>query len=181
MKALVMDAQSRVFEIKPDDQIFEVAAPLHWVDAPDDVAENWCWDGENLTPPPALAFDQVKLTTLIQVDQMAEAARQLFISAGAGKAMIYLQKVAEAAGVAAVLAASGTPDPAAYPILSAEAPARGLSLEQLAGVVMAKRGDWLLAAGAIEAEAVRLKAEITNAGDLSSIATIMASAAWPSP
>jgi hypothetical protein len=32
----------RVAEVEPDDKVFEVAQPLHWIDAPDDcIADEW--------------------------------------------------------------------------------------------------------------------------------------------
>ena len=43
----------RVAEVEPDDKIFEVAPPLHWVSCPDDcVADQWYFkDGQVYIKP----------------------------------------------------------------------------------------------------------------------------------
>lgn len=48
----ILDCQ-RVAEVEPDDKIFDVAQPLHWVDCPNDcVADQWYFkDGQCFIKP----------------------------------------------------------------------------------------------------------------------------------
>jgi hypothetical protein len=48
----IVDCQ-RVAEVEPDDKVFEVAPPLHWVSCPDDCqADTWYFkDGQCLVKP----------------------------------------------------------------------------------------------------------------------------------
>jgi hypothetical protein len=48
----ILDCQ-RVAEVKPDDKVFDVASPLHWVSCPDDCkADEWYFkDGQVYIKP----------------------------------------------------------------------------------------------------------------------------------
>lgn len=58
----------RVAQVEPDNKIFDVAAPLHWVDCPDDcVADIWWYYNDMcqpmpVAPPPVPTAEENKTT-----------------------------------------------------------------------------------------------------------------------
>lgn len=114
----------------------------------------------NLTP--------VRDALLAQIDADAEATRMRFITPGAGQAMTYLRKEAEAK---AYLAG----DPAPTPFLSAEAPARSMTLADLAAEVASRAAAWQGIGPKIEAARLAAKKavqEATNISDMHQAAVI---------
>jgi hypothetical protein len=48
----IIDCQ-RVAQIEPDDKVFDVASPLHWVSCPNDcVADEWYYKDSQCIPKP---------------------------------------------------------------------------------------------------------------------------------
>ncbi|PZU89129.1 MAG: hypothetical protein DI527_16485 [Chelatococcus sp.] len=80
------------------------------------------------------------------IDQQAERERLKYITAGAGQAMTYQQKAAEALR----LADDPEPDPAAYPMLSAEVGVTATDLSGVGAIVRAAHAQWLAMGAAIE-------------------------------
>ncbi len=113
----------------------------------------------------------------ILVDRQAEAARGRYVTLGPGKAMAYERK----AQAAESWIAAASPDPADYPILTAEAAARGLSVDAFAALVIAARDAWATASGQIEALAITAKAAIAAAADEAAVRAAVAGIAWPHP
>ena len=102
------------------------------------------------------------------VDEAAELARAQFITPGAGQAMTYLAKQAEAA---AYLADAAAPTP----FLTAEAAATSTTVAALAPVVHARALAWTTAGARIEAARMAAKAAIaaaTTVGHLASAAAV---------
>ena len=96
---------------------------------------------------------------LAQVDAQAEAARQRHITPGAGHAMTYERKRAEAEA----LVRDPAPTPQAYPFLVAEV---GVTADTLAGVAMLvslRAAEWTRHAVAIERARLTAKRNIERA------------------
>lgn len=48
-----IDGCQRVAEVEPDNEVFEVASPLYWVDCPDDcLADKWYFKDGQVKPKP---------------------------------------------------------------------------------------------------------------------------------
>ena len=97
-----------------------------------------------------------------QVDAEAEAFRAQFITPGAGQAMTYLRKEAEAA---AYLADDTVP----VPFLTAEAAATGVTVAALAAAVAAQAAAWLVVGPAIEGARIGAKKAIVQAGNIAAM------------
>jgi hypothetical protein len=100
-------------------------------------------------PPGVIGWPDIDLAPLrqhlkIRLDEQAETFRLRFITGGAGQAVTYLRKEAEAR---AWLADNG----AATPMLSAEAAAIGVTVAALADEVVANADQWVAIGSAIEA------------------------------
>jgi len=99
-------------------------------------------------------LDELRAQMSARVDAEAEAARQRWITPGAGQAMEYQATQAEAdAYLAAHASPGGVPAGAAWPWLTAEQEARGpgMTLLELAQEVAALRNAWVVAGSQIKA------------------------------
>lgn len=135
----------------------------------------WEQDGAEIPPfePPAL--DSVKAGLKAQLDMDAEAVRLHFITPGAGQAMTYQQKAAEAAACLA----DADPDATDYPLLAAEI---GITSETLAGVAAVVHGQhqaWRIIGGQIEAARLNGKKEIDAAGSVADAQAAFDAVEWP--
>lgn len=108
------------------------------------------------------------------IDDAAEACRRLWITPGAGQAMVYLEKRAEADRY---VASGGAGE---YPILSASVGIEGVDLASCASLVRATAAGWTGVAASIER--LRLAAKVA-AGAATTWAEIDAAMSinWPSP
>ena len=111
--------------------------------------------------PPDLAI--IKADIADKVDAEAEDVRARYITLGAGQAMTYLTKEAEAT---AYLADNTAPTP----FLTAEAAATSTTVAALAAVVHARAVAWQTIGSKIEAARMGAKAAITAATNLAEIA-----------
>ena len=105
------------------------------------------------------SLDALRQRAMEQVDAQAEFQRLALITPGAGQALVYERKRAEAER----MAGDANPQPADYPLLAAEV---GITAPTLAGVgaaVRATASDWIAAAASIEAVRLRAKAAIAAA------------------
>ena len=123
-------------------------------------------------PMEAIAGPQVDLSVVrsamqAAIDAQAEAIRATLMTPGAGQAMVYSVKVAEAQ---AVSAASGT----ATPILDTEAAALGVPVAELACQVIAAHAQWLAINARIEASRPATKTAIAAAETIGAIAAASA-------
>lgn len=97
-----------------------------------------------------------------RIDAQAELVRQRFLTPGAGQAMTYQRKEAEAR---AWLADDSVPTP----FLSAEAPARGMTVAALAAEVVALADAWVAVGSVIEGLRMGGKAALADATTLGAI------------
>ena len=126
----------------------------------------------DLGPP----LDALRAEAMTQVDAEAERLRLTLITPGAGQALVYERKRAEAER----MAGDAEPQPTDYPLLAAEV---GITASTLAGVgaaVRAMASDWIAAAAAIEAVRLRAKAAIAAATTPPAIRAT-AQVTWPKP
>lgn len=114
-----------------------------------------------------LDLDLIKTLAARQVDRAAETFRLRFVSDGAGMAMTYQFKAAEAA---AYIADSNV----AVPFLSAEATARGMTVADLAAEVTAMVVQWTLIGSRIEGLRMGAKAALARATNPAEISTALA-------
>lgn len=134
------------------------------------------FDGETVTrvhtgEPIDLAGLKVALKA--QIDAAAEIERSRYITPGAGQAMTYQAKAAEAARFTA---SGGAGD---YPLLAAEVGITGATLAEVAGVVAAAHAQWLDVGAQIEASRLAAKAAVDAAVDAA--ATLAVTPVWPAP
>ena len=108
--------------------------------------------------PSAGRAEAARRVACARIDRAAESARGRYITPGAGQAMTYLRKEAEAR---AVLAGGWDGH---SPVLAAEAEATGVDVIALAQRVVDQAEAWTLAAGRIEAARLSGKAAIRAAG-----------------
>lgn len=125
-------------------------------------------------PVPDLGTLKTNLTTRIDAD--AEAARLQFVTAGAGQAMTYQAKAAEATACLA----DASPSPASYPLLAAEVGITAETLSEVAGVVNAAYQQWLTIGAAIEAARLGGKKAVTDASDPAAVQAAFDAVTFPS-
>jgi len=123
-----------------------------------------------------VGIDSLKAALKASVDAAAEAERMKYITPGAGQAMTYQQKASEAV----MLEDDPAPDPADYPLLSAEVGITAPTLAEVGAVVRAAHGAWILLGAAIEAARLGAKKAIDEAEDQAT-ARAAAEVLWPSP
>lgn len=127
---------------------------------------------ESAAPP--VDLDAVKAMMVAQIDAEAERARLAHITGGAGQAMSYLQKAAEAKACLA----DAEPDAEAYPLLAAEIGITAPTLGEVAAVVAAAHAEWTVIGAKIEALRLGAKAAIAAAVSIEE-AEIAATILWP--
>ena len=114
-----------------------------------------------------LDLDMIKAIAASQVDRAAEAFRLRFVTDGAGQAITYQAKAAEAAAYLA-------DDAAVVPFLAAEATARSMSVADLAAEVSQRAAAWTVIGSRIEGLRMGAKAAIETATNLAEISTALA-------
>jgi hypothetical protein len=105
------------------------------------------------------SLDALKATVSAKVDAQAEQQRQRYLTPGAGQALVYERKRAEAER----MATDADPQPAAYPLLAAEVGITAPTLAEVGAVVRGLADQWTAAAAAIEAARLAAKAAIAAA------------------
>ncbi|AOE85834.1 hypothetical protein [Pseudomonas sp. TCU-HL1] len=110
---------------------------------------------------------------MASIDSAAVRARARHITLIDGQDAIYLAKVAEAEKA---LKARASTDPGAYPLLSHEAQALGLTIAGLAEKVVAAQQAWHQTAGRIEGERIAGKAGVKSANTVEAVLAAQAAA-----
>lgn len=105
--------------------------------------------------------------------EMAETARNRFITPGSGQAITYARKEAEARS----WAPGG--EAISVPFLAAEAEAIGATIDDLAALVVAQADAWVAAGAAIEARRRGLMVAIQAAETRTELDAIDIAAGWP--
>ena len=115
-------------------------------------------------------IDVVRNALTARIDAEAELFRQQFITPGAGQAMTYQRKEAEARA----WIAAGAPNPVDYPFLAAEAAATGESINQVAANVVSAANLWAQIGSAIEAVRLGAKKQLAMAAGFPALAAASA-------
>lgn len=123
--------------------------------------------GIALVPPaaiqrPEIDLEVIRVSVAGQIDMQAEQARHVFLTPGAGQAMTYQRKEAEARGWI-------NDQETATPFLDAEAAARSVTLADLAVEVVRLADAWTATGAAIEGARMGAKAAVARAGTLGAI------------
>lgn len=98
-------------------------------------------------------LDALRTWLAVRIDAEAEKVRLRFLTPGAGQALTYQRKEAEAR-------AWLVDNSAAVPFLTAEAPARGMTIAALASEVVGLADAWVAVGSAIEALRMGAKADL---------------------
>lgn len=141
-------------------QIAEMLAsyPAGTIQVPLKPGPNHEWiEGAWVHVPPPL--DGLKATLKARLDEVAETERLKYITGGAGQAMTYQQKAAEAAACLA----DPAPDPVEYPLLAAEIGITAETLVGVATVVFGQHQAWRVIGAQIEAARLNGKKAIDAA------------------
>jgi len=120
-----------------------------------------------LVPPaavmgPTIELDVIRSASLTGIDAQAELVRQSILTPGAGQAMTYQRKEAEAR-------AWSIDNDTTTPFLSAEADARGMTIADLAAEVIQLADAWVAIGAAIEGLRMGAKAAVGRAASLGAI------------
>ncbi|MFT0892958.1 hypothetical protein [Pseudochelatococcus sp. G4_1912] len=157
----------------------EDAVSVNAIICPDNVSIGWAYTNGAFAPPALSPNDlaKLKITLKAQVDAAAEIERYRYITPGAGQAMTYQAKAAEAITVLG-LDPAVIPDADDYPLLAAEIGITGATIREVAGVVLDLHRQWLQVGAAIERVRLTAKAQIDAAEDEATARTIEPT--WPS-
>jgi hypothetical protein len=112
-------------------------------------------------------LDPVKVSACAYVDSEAEKVRARFITIGAGQAMTYTYKLAEARE----FVQQDEPTAADFPFLNAEAIATGTPIAQIAALVLANAEAWSMVGAKIEGARLAAKAAVQAATNVAQIAS----------
>lgn len=100
------------------------------------------------------------------VDAAAEAARQRYVTPGAGQALTYQEKAAQAQ---AYESAGAPVDATPWPFVAAEAQARGVAAATAAASILAARAAWIQIGAQIEGVRIAAKAAIAQAATAAAV------------
>lgn len=139
-----------------------------------DSALQWVFDNAGVSI--GVTLDAFKAVLKTEIDAAAERERGRYITAGAGQAMTYQQKASEAV----MLGDDPSPNPADYPLLSAEVGITAPTLTEVGAVVRQAHGQWILLGAAIESARLGAKKAVDEAED-EATARAAAEVVWPSP
>ncbi|MFC3074702.1 hypothetical protein [Shinella pollutisoli] len=123
----------------------------------------------------APGLDEVKAQLRRTIDEAAERERLKYITPGAGQAMTYAEKAAQARQCLA----AEDPQPEHYPLLAGEIGITAETLTGVAEVVSAAYGQWLVVGALIEAARLGAKAAV-EAATTAEEAKAAAVVPWPS-
>ena len=123
------------------------------------------------------------------IDRQAEAERLVYITGGAGQAMVYLEKQREARSAAEIVAGGGEPSTLAYPLLAA---AVGVDIDprtagavttvaQAAEVILLIAAAWAVTAADIEGRRLRAKRLVSEAETIAAVEAAMVGEGWTVP
>lgn len=130
-------------------------------------------DAEDNPPEPTLA--EYKAAALVAIDAQAETARLQFITPGAGQAMTYQEKVAQARA----FGADPSPNAGKYPLIYGEVGITGNSPAMVAGVILARYTAWQGIGAEIETTRLTAKRGVEAASLNSVITDIIQGLTWP--
>ncbi|QIO64768.1 hypothetical protein [Rhizobium leguminosarum] len=122
-------------------------------------------------------LEGLKAQLRVSIDFAAEAQRLKYITPGAGQAMTYQAKAAEAKA----FLASEDPQQSDYPMLSAEVGITAGNLAAVAQIVASAYAQWQAIGAAIEAARLGGKAAVEAASDATAAQAAADAVTWPAP
>lgn len=163
-------------DVSPADAFHPSIAGMLVVCDPE-VTEGWSYDGETFRAPEHSVVDleAVKSTCKAMIDAAAETERLKYITAGAGQAMTYQQKIEEVRA----LAQDAEPEAANYPLLSAEIGITAPTLADVASAVLAAYQQWQVIGAAIERARLAGKAAVAASETAEAAMDVSTSVVWP--
>ncbi|AWY99590.1 hypothetical protein RHODOSMS8_00030 [Rhodobiaceae bacterium] len=126
---------------------------------------------------PPVPLNDMKSDACARIDSEAEATRLLFLTPGAGQAMTYQAKDAEAHA----LAQDANPDPANYPMLAAMIGLDGDTLEEVGETIRTRAAEWALIGAEIERTRQSAKQAVNATTTHEEIEAILDGLTWPTP
>lgn len=154
------------------------AEPGFVVEETTPALSNGRWRQAWLTRPETVdELAAAKAAAIVDVDAQAEAARLLFVTAGAAQALVYESKRHEALAMVGV----ADPRPADFPFLSAEVGITAPTLIEVGAAVRATAAQWAGVAAVIEHLRLSAKAAIATAPTAAAARAASTGIAWPQP
>ncbi len=149
-----------------------------WPELPEGAGIGWTWDGEAFSPPAGPSAEELLAEAKDSARQRLTAsirgARTAMITDLPGQDMIYLAKLTEAAAWTTAV----DPDPADYPLLSAEVGITAPTADELAQLWLNMGQLWRAAAAQLEALRMSTGAAIDAAETPEDVAAALAALAY---
>lgn len=145
-------------------------------DQPDPVAPEGgsvtVLDAAPVLAAPVLSLPMLKIDAKQQIDARAEQIRCLVLTQGAGQALVYERKRAEAAAYLA-----GQPGP--FPMLQSEVGITSPDIASQAALVADISAQWVALAAAIETVRLGGKMAVEAAGSAEQVVAVIDAIVWP--
>ncbi len=123
----------------------------------------------------------VKTEIKARIDGAAETARLQFITAGAGQALAYQRKEAQARDCLATYDEQSPPSEGTYPALDGEVDITADSILGVAAIVVATADGWAAIADTIETTRLGGKKDVDDAADVAAAYAVLDAITWPAP
>ncbi len=135
------------------------------------------YDPADLTPLPdgyweAIDMASARAAALIRIDEQAERIRLRYLTGGAGQALTYQRKEAEAR------AWKAGDDPEGFPMLAAESAATDATMAETVALVLAQADAWAQVGAAIEGARMGAKKAAREATSVSELDAIDIEGGW---
>ena len=140
------------------------------------VAGEW-WQSWSVRPETGAELAAAKASATAEIDRQAEATRLLYVTPGSAQALVYEAKRHEALA----LAADPSPDPADYPLLTAEIGITAATLAEVGDAVLAMAAQWKAVSAQIERVRLTAKAAVAGANSIAAVRAASTGLAWPAP
>lgn len=124
---------------------------------------------------PAAILPSIKAALIAEVNAAAETERLKYITAGAGQALTYQEKLSQARACLA----EASPVAADYPMLENEIGISGASLQDVAQAIVDAYAAWQQIGAAIEKVRMAANKAISEAADEASARATRAAITWP--
>lgn len=148
------------------------------------VATGGATDNEDGTATPNKTdrdLATVKTEIKASIDGAAEASRLQYITAGAGQALAYQRKEAQARDCLANYDEQSPPTEGTYPALDGEVDITADSILGVATIVVATADGWAAIADTIETTRLGSKKDVDDAADVAAAYAVLDAITWPAP
>ncbi len=136
---------------------------------------------ETLAARAAVALAAAQASAIRAIDTAAENARLRFVTPGAGQAMAYQEKSAEAADCLGAHDAQNPPPAGKYVLLESEVGITGADVLAVASAVEAKRQALKALEATINRTRLQAKADVNAAVDAAAVQVVLDGLTWPEP